>query len=177
MELLILVAIIGFICWYMARQYAEGQEAGEKQAEARHQREITEARIPDWSTYAGQISGMRENEPTPGLFSLHVIGQPSAYTSVALKRALADNFADGVGRGRTIVYTISDASVTGLGFLVGQLEGFTRIEEWTGPEIPSEGIHEKHATRLQPKHKNQFVGDFLRRQVENDPAYKDVRFY
>jgi len=163
-ELLIVVAIIAVIYWVAV----ESHRAGENEAEARHQREITEARTPDWSTYVGQISGIGECEPMPGLYSLHVIGQPMGYTSVALKRALADNFADGVGRGRTIVYTISGAGV---------LEGFTPVEEWTGPEIPLQGIDEKHATRLQPKHKNQFICDHLRRQVEGDPDYKNVRFW
>jgi|ERR1035441_4195443 hypothetical protein len=164
MELLIVAAVIALICWVAAQSH----RAGEKEAEARHEREITEARTPDWITYVGQISGVGECEPMPGLYSLHVIGQPMGYTSIALKRALAANFADGVGRGRTIIYTISSGGV---------LEGFTPIEEWTGPEIPSQGIEEKHITRLQPKHKNQFIDDYLRQQVEGDPKYENVRFW
>ena len=59
----------------------------------------------------------------------------------------------------------------------GWLEGFTPLEYWTGPEIPLKGTHEKGATRLQPKHLNQFVSDYLRQQIEHDPEYKNVQFY
>jgi hypothetical protein len=164
MEVLIGVAIIAFICWVAVASH----KAGEQQAEARHQREITEARTPDWSTYVGQISRLGDCEPMPGAYALHVVGQPSGYGSVRIKRALAENFSGGIGVGKTIVYTLDSG---------GALEGFTPLEYWTGPEIPLKGIHEKGATRLQPKHMNQFVSDYLRRQVEDDPKYKDVRFY
>jgi hypothetical protein len=164
LALVVALTVLALICWIARNAY----RAGARDAGERRQRQLAQARTPDWSTYMGQISGVGECDPMPGLFSLRVRGQPAGYTSVHLKRALADNFADAVGRGKMVVYTITND---------GQLLGFTPIEEWHGPEIPLQGIHEKGATRLQPIHKNQFIGDFLRRQVENDPAYEDLKSY
>jgi hypothetical protein len=102
------------------------------------------------------------------LYSLNVSARSSGFTGVALKRALADNFADGVGIGQTIVYTITSD---------GRSQGFTLIQQWTGPQIPPNGILEKGTTQLLPKHRNQFLDGYLRQEVENDPAYKGARFY
>lgn len=160
----VIIAVVALICWIAHSSY----KAGVRDADLKHAEQAVAAKTPDWCTYVGKISGLREHHPIPGAYSLEVAGEAVAYSSIALKRALADSFDDGIGRGREIVYTTSSEKA---------LEGFTSIEEWTGPMIPSEGIHEKHASYLQPKHRNQFLANDLRRQIEGTPEYENVRFY
>lgn len=164
MGALVVIGLFALFFWLAVAIY----KSGVKDSETKHKRETIEANTPDWSTYVGEITGISEGDPMPGAYSLHVNGRSVAYCSAALKQALTEVFGDSGGRGRTVVYTIGSG---------GELDGFTPVEEWTGPAVPPEGIHEKSSTVLQPKHRNQFLPKFLRDQVEGSPAYTGVRFW
>jgi len=163
MEGIVVLVVIGLVCWAIYGAY----EAGRKNAEQEQKRKETEQNTPDWGTFRGSITSF-SGTVMPGLYALHVQDKPDAYCSVVLKDALSENFDGGTGVGRVVIYTIDDGNI---------LQGFTKLEEWTGPVVPDEGIYEKTMTKLQPLHKNQFLTDFLREQVQNNPSYKGVKFY
>jgi hypothetical protein len=77
-----------------------------------------------------------------GMGYLVIDGKPVMCENAQTVRALQGAYGDVIDKGHTasikspreIIYSVDD---------IGLLIGFTPIEEWTGPEIPEEGIEEK----------------------------------
>ncbi len=95
-------------------------------------------------TYKGTLKGFSGNWQS-GLATLHFYGRPSIHCENApTARALDACFGDVIAHGHTVdssaidgkevIYSVDD---------MGILYGFTPVEDWTGPEIPDEGIEEE----------------------------------
>ncbi len=95
------------------------------------------------TTKRGTIEGFHGSWGS-GLGYLVIDGQPVLCENGATVRALQGAFGNVIDPGHTasvkgrheVVY-----SIDGMGLLLG----FTPIEEWTGPEIPEEGIEENES--------------------------------
>lgn len=92
-------------------------------------------------TKKGTITGFSGNWMS-GIGYVIIDGVPVMCENGATVRALQNCFGNVIDAGhrasikepREIVYSVDD---------MGLLMGFTPVEEWTGPEIPAEGIEEK----------------------------------
>jgi hypothetical protein len=95
------------------------------------------------TTYKGTLNAFHGSWMS-GLATLVIDGQPVMCENGATVRALHNCFGDVIAAGHTvdssafagkeIVYSVDD---------MGVLIGFTPTDEWTGPEIPEEGIFEE----------------------------------
>jgi hypothetical protein len=95
------------------------------------------------TTYKGTINAFRGSYMS-GLGYLIIDGQPVMCENAQTVRSLDGAFGDVIAKnhtvnndaiaGKEIVYSVDD---------MGILMGFTPVEEWTGPEIPEEGIEEE----------------------------------
>lgn len=94
------------------------------------------------TTYQGTITGFRGSWGS-GIGYLIIDGEPIMCENAPTVRALDGCFGDVIGRdhsvddsaikGQEIVYSVDD---------LGMLAGFTPVSEWTGPEIPEEGLED-----------------------------------